>query len=166
VGHQFAVTTFRALYASRYESVAEARRAVAQFADRCGFDRSDISDIILAVGEACNNAAEHGHVDRGHFTVGCAFEDDLLKTEVKDGGGGFQPEAGVETPSPVQWLGRGRGIPIMRALMDRVTFRVTARGTTVILEKRKLASSAGETLGEPGRLDADCRSQARQERLT
>jgi anti-sigma regulatory factor (Ser/Thr protein kinase) len=146
------VNTYRALFPSDFASVAEARQAVSAFAEACGFDKDGRADIVLAVGEACNNAAEHGHVDRGHFTVGCVFHNGTFRAEVRDRGCGFDPAAlAPYSAEQVVPLGRGRGIAIMRALMDRVTHSTTTGGTTVILEKRiaksVAARSAVTTLG-------------------
>jgi anti-sigma regulatory factor (Ser/Thr protein kinase) len=154
------VNTYRALFPSTFASVAEARQAVGAFAFSCGFSPVEISDIVLAVGEACSNAAEHGHVERGHFTVGCVYHRGMFRAEVRDRGPGFDPA--VMSPSAAENaapIGRGRGIPIMRALMDRVTYGASSAGTAVVLEKRMrestvLRSCAGEPLGELSRLDA------------
>ena len=99
----------------------------------CGFDLADTCDIALAVGEACNNAAEHGHVERGSFSLGCSFDGRNLTVQVSDSGEGFDP-AGTGTLRGEPAV-RGLGIFIMRALMDSVSYRTNGRGTTVELIK-------------------------------
>ena len=75
---------FRRQYRSNFAAVPKARRDVTAFARTCGLLPSDVSDIALAVGEACNNAAEHGHVASGSFEVSCAYENGELTVEVTD----------------------------------------------------------------------------------
>jgi serine/threonine-protein kinase RsbW len=131
------IIAFRASFPSTFESVSDARRAVGAFACDCGFSDADVSDIVLAVGEACNNAAEHGHVESGCFTVVCVFDSGVFVIEIGDRGPGFGVNAdrwALETPDSA--MRRGRGIQIMRALMDRVEFRSDGTGTKAVMEKR------------------------------
>lgn len=144
----------REKFPSAYESVAKVRQTVGAFAQASGFSMSDVSDIVLAVGEACNNAVEHGHVQRGEFIVTCSFDDHVLCTEVCDNGCGYNGFAAVADLDPGDCVGRGRGIPIMRALMDVVEYRSTSSGTTATLKKRLLARGVEETGRELRGLDA------------
>jgi serine/threonine-protein kinase RsbW len=153
------VKTFSARFPSAYESVAQARRAVGGFAKTCGFSAQEISDIVLAVGEACNNAVEHGHVERGEFVISCTFEAALLRTEICDNGQGFEEFLPAPGADPSDCVGRGRGIPIMRALMDGVAYRRVSSGMTVVLEKVLLTRGVEEALGETRGLDAGGCSQ-------
>ena len=96
----------------------------------------------MAVGEACNNATEHGHVINGSFALACAFDHDGLRIEVKDLGSGFDPDD-KEIPVPREQRGsRGLGIFMMRSLMDVVRFAVGGAGTTVMLCKRRPLTAA------------------------
>lgn len=136
------MNTLRISLPSRFQSVAAARHAVAAFARRCGIGMVDVSDLMLAVGEACNNAVEHGHVAGGEIAVDCVHEQGVLKVAVSDAGPGFMPtDQNAPADGSMAYIGRGRGIQIMRALMDRVTFGSNAGGTTVVLEKRAPAAS-------------------------
>lgn len=135
---------FRAAFPSAYRSVAKARHAATEFAIQCGFSLADVCDIALAVGEACNNAAEHGHVEQGHFSIGCSFDGQALRVQIRDSGSGFDLAGkGMRLEQPGQ---RGLGIFIMRALMDDVSYDMTNRGTSVEIVKRLHA--------EPGRRSA------------
>jgi len=131
-----AAKTFRAIFPSEYRSVPAARRSVATFAAECGFDAESVSDIALAVGEACNNATEHGHVAQGCYTVTCAFDGLKMYIEVQDLGCGFDPAGSGDPQSLVVSRGRGFGIFIMRSLMDFVEYSVTREGTRVVLVKK------------------------------
>ncbi|HMF29042.1 MAG TPA: ATP-binding protein [Candidatus Cybelea sp.] len=127
---------FHALYPSSYRSVAQARHAVADFAIDCGFDFADVCDISLAVGEALNNATEHGHASGGKFGLACSFDGVDLVIEVSDQGAGFDVAkllAKSDMPSPE----RGMGVLLMRSLMDRVEHDCSRGGTVVTLIKRR-----------------------------
>jgi anti-sigma regulatory factor (Ser/Thr protein kinase) len=117
------------------------------FAKKCGFERHELADIALAVGEACNNAAEHGHVAGGFFTLNGSCRNDVLTIEVHDGGHGFELSGKGLSTDPQQRGVRGLGIFIMRAIMDDVSYRMDCGGTTVVLTKRRRASVADKAEG-------------------
>lgn len=127
-------------YPSKFASVSKARREVASFARGCGLLTCDISDIALAAGEACNNAAEHGHVTGGQFTVVCSYENGEFGIEVADEGCGFDPVGKGECFDPDRLGMRGLGIFIMRSLMDDVCFTMNDCGTCVRMMKFGLAT--------------------------
>lgn len=101
---------------------------------------SRIDDLRLTVTEAVANAidAERRRADgQHHIAVSCWVEDDQMHIEVHDQGGGFDPDE-LEPHPPVTHARRldyerGLGIPLMRALADRVEFRAERGGTTVSL---------------------------------
>jgi len=145
---------FLATYPSAFDSVAVARRAVGVFAQSRGFSPSEVSDIVLAVGEACSNAVEHGHTQKSQIVVRCSFENGTLTIEIGDRGSGFDEERARNSEIPAEFLGRGRGIPIMRAVMDGVRYEITKTGTTVFLEKRLVARDRTESREEESWPDA------------
>jgi serine/threonine-protein kinase RsbW len=134
--------TFRRQYPSNYSSVPKARRDVAAFARDCLLLQNDINDVALAVGEACNNAAEHGHTTEGSFSVTCSYENGELVIEVSDRGCGFDPQGKGECSDPENLGMRGLGIFIMRSLMDDICFTVHPSGTSVRLTKYALREQA------------------------
>ena len=111
-------------------SLATARRALAD-------DRID--DLKLAVSEACTNAIEaHAHVDVDErVTLHWSESDDRLEVRVQDRGQGFDPGQLPEHPpvtDPERLnFERGLGIPLIRTLVDEVTFDPTEAGTSVHL---------------------------------
>jgi anti-sigma regulatory factor (Ser/Thr protein kinase) len=127
--------TLKRRYPSKFASVSKARREVASFARMCGLAAADVSDIALAAGEACNNAAEHGHVLDGFFSVTCCYENGEFAVEVADDGTGFDPTGKGECLHPERLGLRGLGIFIMRSLMDDVCFSMGASGTCVHMLK-------------------------------
>lgn len=92
--------------------------------------------LLVAGTEAINNGILHGNKSdpRKSVSVTCTFDSCELIFRVKDQGKGFRPE---DVPDPLEEKNlmktSGRGIFLMRSLMDRVSFTVTPEGTIVEL---------------------------------
>src|ERR1700694_6085293 len=109
--------TFNRRYASTYASVTEARHDVVGFAAACGATPDEICDIALGVGGACNNAAEHGHVAGGYFSIKCRCGNGRLVVEVCDEGKGFLLAGKGEDVDPEITIGRGLGLFFTRSVL-------------------------------------------------
>jgi serine/threonine-protein kinase RsbW len=88
--------------------------------------------LLLCVHEVCANALRFGRSSDG-VTVSVRFNGTKVLATVRDHGGGFDP-APLRHSCPEPECESGRGLFLMRALMDRVEFR-TDHGTEVTLEK-------------------------------
>ena len=113
------------------------------------FEDVDRDAVAISVIEACTNAIQHGNGQDSGKPVGVVFEldPDQLTILVHDEGRGFLP-APEDSMSPPDLLAtRGRGIFIMRSMMDQVEFDFS-HGTTVSLVKRR-SHSAGEVGTDP-----------------
>jgi serine/threonine-protein kinase RsbW len=92
--------------------------------------------LLVAGTEAVNNGILHGNKadPRKTVHVTCVLKKDELVFRVRDQGKGFKPE---DVPDPLEEKNllktSGRGIFLMRSLMDRVSFKVTREGTEVEL---------------------------------
>ncbi len=128
--------TFDCRFDSAVQSVVRARETIKGFAEGCGFSSSDVFDIIVAVGEACTNAVEHGHVVDGYFMVGCQCENDWLKVTVRDNGNTGRRERILPKKDRVG----GLGIFLIREFTDEVTSETDSEGTSVSFLKRKSES--------------------------
>jgi serine/threonine-protein kinase RsbW len=109
-------------------SLASSRRELAD-------ERLD--DLKLAVSEACTNAIEAHHAvsSRQPVTVWVSEADDRLEVHVGDRGAGFDlatlpAHPPVTDPDRLNFE-RGLGIPLIRSLVDEVTFESSEQGTTV-----------------------------------
>ncbi len=109
-------------------SLATSRRELAD-------DRVD--DLKLAVSEACTNAIDAHDDSTDRVVVRWSESDDRLEIAVDDRGPGFDPDALPEHPpvtDPERLnFERGLGIPLIRSLVDEVTFATSDKGTTVSL---------------------------------
>ena len=120
--------------------------AISPFVDKlmlllrnCGCVPEGVSDVEIALREALANAILHGnHEDcRKHVHVSCRCEPDEVSIAVKDEGKGFDTD-NVADPTAPQNIGsiHGRGIHLIRALMDEVRF--DEGGAVVHMKKRNV----------------------------
>jgi serine/threonine-protein kinase RsbW len=92
--------------------------------------------LLVAGTEAINNGILHGNKSDPNKSVfvTCVFDRRTLIFRVKDQGKGFKPE---NVPDPLEEKNllktSGRGIFLMRSLMDKVAFTVSDEGTEVEL---------------------------------
>ena len=123
----------------------EARLRIAELAARLPFSEDDMFDLTLAVGEALGNAADHTCGD-GILSTVCAY-DDRIVVEVSDCGEGFDP---CECAGRDCGEDRGRGIKLMRLLVDDVEIRPKPSGTGMVVRLVKLVSSRAMSSAESG----------------
>ena len=102
--------------------------------------RGAADEIAISVIEACTNAIEHGNKECPDENVRIIFscKPDRICVEVEDCGKGFDYECFIREmpdPSDIEHL-RGRGIYIMKNMMDSLDFEmVPGKGMKVKLEK-------------------------------
>lgn len=102
---------------------------------KIGLSDSELADLAISVTEAATNAIIHGNKgdEQKKVTVTVEIKGSEVILRVKDQGDGFDPGA---VPSPVEKdnvLKRvGRGIFILRSLMDDVDFKFDYEGGTLV----------------------------------
>ncbi len=117
------------------QNAAHARTRVRAFAAAAGMAEDGLDEMEVAVGEAVTNAILYGSPSAAsRVFIACRVQADLLEIEVWDQGGGFDP-ASVHDGISQNALG-GRGLLLMRALMDDVRFQHDGQGTRVTLARR------------------------------
>jgi anti-sigma regulatory factor (Ser/Thr protein kinase) len=101
------------------------RRTLNRYAMRLGLDEDRTYALITAVGEAMANAVEHAYPERpGIVRLRVANGGGALHVTIEDDGRWKQAQKRDE---------RGRGLPLMRALMDGVEIRTNQSHTTISL---------------------------------
>ncbi len=124
-----------------HSSVNELKK-VADFTEnigeRLGLSEDEIDDISIAVTEAVNNAISHGNknIESKAIEISYKNEKEKIIIYVKDNGGGFEIDK-ISDPRVNENLLKdsGRGILIMRSLMDDVVVISDDHGTEVQLVK-------------------------------
>ncbi len=116
-------------------SVPVVRRVLKQAMDVLGVHDEVTSDIQLALTEACTNVLDHSQ-DGDEYEVSAGIDGEFCVIEVIDRGGGFDGSSlGLDHAEAT--AEDGRGIQLMRALVDTVRFdNRPSVGTVVHLEKR------------------------------
>ncbi|HVM35787.1 MAG TPA: SpoIIE family protein phosphatase [Actinomycetota bacterium] len=94
------------------------------------------TEIQLAAGEAAGNAARHGRKGDGwsEVRVRCRYAEGKVTVIVADDGPGFDPGA-VGEGLPDKFASGGRGLFLMRQLMENVEIDATPDGTTVTMSR-------------------------------
>ncbi|WKU06623.1 ATP-binding protein [Micromonospora sp. HUAS LYJ1] len=120
---------FRAALAADPAQLSPAREALRAWLTGAGVDEADVEVVLIAVGEACANAIEHGYrfAPGASVTVSARLRAERLEVEIRDTGGWRE--------GPSQGGDRGRGRLIMARLMDEAQLDGTPAGTTVRLVK-------------------------------
>ncbi|WP_225848930.1 SpoIIE family protein phosphatase [Streptomyces sp. HPF1205] len=121
----------RVAFPAEAHRLAPVRKALRTWLNQCALPPQTVQNVLVAAGEACANSVEHGHRDTPGDTIRLRAEllADGLSLTVADTGRWKPPLPGA---SPH----RGRGIALMRALMDSVTVTPGPDGTTVAMRTR------------------------------
>ena len=95
------------------------------------------SDISIALTEACTNVLDHATQDGEAYEVHISIDDDRCTIRVKDAGIGFDVDAREGSRDQDDATAEsGRGLDLIRALVDRVKFiSKPEEGVIVHLEK-------------------------------
>jgi serine/threonine-protein kinase RsbW len=116
-------------------------KATLRVARLAGFTGAAAGAIAMAMIEAVTNAIVHGNRLDPDKTVSVRYrwKPGLFAAEVHDEGGGFDLSCVYDPTDPERCMAcSGRGIFIMRQIMDSVDFEMDdARGTTVTMTKTR-----------------------------
>lgn len=118
-------------------SLSGIRAGVHRWLDGIGAAQEDVTDLMIAVGEATSNVVEHAYgPEGGTLALRAELQGSVVVVTVRDRGG-WRPPRGVD---------RGRGTHMMRSAADDVAVTSGPEGTEVVIRRRL----RGETpLGAP-----------------
>jgi serine/threonine-protein kinase RsbW len=119
-------------------SVPVVRRLCRSSFRTLGVEEDCLSDLELAVTEACTNVLRHATGVTDEYEVEVRTTGTTVALRVKDAGAGFRPAAGsMDTAAVGAPLAEsGRGLHLMRVLVDDLRFVSDgSSGTIVQLEK-------------------------------
>ncbi len=121
-------------------AAAKTGSALAELQD---FSADAVEEIQLAIIETCINASEHSQSEDNEVHIQFLVADDQLQVKITDRGVGITSDTLegkrlLGSPGVIADLRkRGRGLQIIRALMDEVVIESGAEGTTVSFIKKK-----------------------------
>lgn len=125
---------------STLSTVEAVEAKVAEYAQKAGFDEDTTSQMAMVSREAAANAVLHGNKrdPKKHVKARFTLTPESLSIQIADEGSGFNPS---DVPDPLSPEGllrpSGRGIFLMRAIMDEVNFRELSPGTEITLVKHR-----------------------------
>jgi anti-sigma regulatory factor (Ser/Thr protein kinase) len=129
LGIQHNMDPFRAVVADSSE-LRSLRRRFGDWLRLGGVDDGTLDGLILAVHEAAANGTQHGTA-ADSVSVNAELVEGVVTIEVTDYGRWREPRLnGPDTDE------RGRGLAIIRALVNEVTIEAISTGTTVRLLQR------------------------------
>jgi serine/threonine-protein kinase RsbW len=116
-------------------SIPVVRRTLDGALKALGVPAEENHDIQVAVSEACTNVLDHVE-DGDEYMMTCSVSEELAAIEVVDTGRGFDSES-LGHADADHSAEEGRGIQLIRALVDKVQFtRQDERGSVVRFEKQ------------------------------
>jgi serine/threonine-protein kinase RsbW len=114
---------------SSTENLVLIRDFVSRIGRQAHLDEQEVSNLALAVDEACANVIEHayGHDIRKEVIIQALCDEEAVRISVIDMGKGFDPTA--VTPASIDSLVSerktgGLGIRLIKALMDEVSYEI------------------------------------------
>ncbi|MGH8014892.1 MAG: ATP-binding protein [Candidatus Zixiibacteriota bacterium] len=123
---------------SNYEFLTDVDMFIEGILRGYGTDESIIADIAISVSELVNNAIAHGNSQdtSKKVIVEINKSGDVVSISVGDQGGGFNPNE-LDDPLAEENLLKevGRGIFIVKSLMDSVKIEPSPNGTRITMTK-------------------------------
>ena len=110
-------------------ALADVRASIRRWLGDVPLSEEAREEVVLACNEACANAVEHAYL-RGPaapIRVSLGRKATTIRIDIVDEGAWRRDGEDA---------GRGRGMSLMRALMDRVQVRPSEEGTVVTMERR------------------------------
>jgi serine/threonine-protein kinase RsbW len=115
-------------------SVPVVRRLLSSAMTTLGVTADCVDDIAVVVSEACTNVLDHAR-EGDEYEVRASLDERTCEIDIIDRGGGFDLAALGHGPASEDDES-GRGVQLMRVLVDRLHFVGTGEsGTTVRFEK-------------------------------
>jgi serine/threonine-protein kinase RsbW len=120
--------------------LAAVRRVIEAVAQLAGLGERGVYEVVLAVHEACANAIEHGYVGKSgqSLVVTCRSSGQGLEVRILDQGQPFDIAGAPDLP-PDELREGGRGVFLIRRLMDEVESRRSPDGTNELRMLRRRA---------------------------
>jgi len=123
---------------SNSRHLGKVERLSEEVARYANLNQSDTDDLGIVTTELVNNAIHHGNKNDPSKYVYILFTVNNSKVElsIKDQGGGFNPDKLKDPLAPENLLSEsGRGLFLIRNLMDGLEYNFSEEGTEIIVYK-------------------------------
>ncbi len=113
------------VFAGDAATITSGRDAVMEFLAGHGISEDEEIDLLVALQEALANAVVHGCRDDRNKKIECTVNVDAseINIVIRDPGPGFNTSIGDSAEDGTNLTQHGRGIMLMRSLMDEITYR-------------------------------------------
>lgn len=124
-----AVRVFSLTLPSDLSMLSVARTFIEAVGQACGLERDVLHAVVMATGEAVTNIVRHAHreMPAAQMHLQFQFHDDTIELIFQDQGKPFDITA-VPHLNPAELRIGGRGVYLMRTLMDEVTCQPRGAG--------------------------------------
>ena len=126
-------------FQSTVEHLEEVESITSKIAREVGFNESSSDDLSIVITELFNNAIHHGNKNdpRKNVNIDYLLKADHLIISVRDQGNGFIPDNIKNPLDPENLLAEsGRGIYLVKMLMDDTQFDISDSGCTITIKKK------------------------------
>ncbi|MCB0832158.1 MAG: ATP-binding protein [Bacteroidetes bacterium] len=130
---------FQMVIPSLLEKLADVESMTEKLTSDRGISEDDRDNLAIAITELTNNAIIHGNKFdvKLNVIVSFYFDNSTVCVYIKDEGPGFDPGAIGNPLDPENLMKEsGRGIFILKSIMDEVEFIVTKSGTEAKITKK------------------------------
>ena len=131
---------FKRVFASTPNAIEEIERLAEQASTLAGFNDEEQDSLAIAVTEIASNAIMHGNKKnpKKKVFVDIRVRNEEIRVTIRDQGNGFDPNKLSNPLDPENLLREsGRGVFIVRSLMDEVLYDFSKGGTEVTIIKRR-----------------------------
>lgn len=141
-------------------SIRFARKIVGSTMSQLGIDPDCVYDVEVAVTEACTNVLKHAQGARDDYEVELTVDPKRASIRIKDTGLGFDTSslADFHKAAPDLHLDLteegGRGIMLMRALVDELEFTSRPEAGTIVHLTKTIVLSDDSPLSRFGNVEA------------
>ncbi len=128
---------------TKNNAIKEAENKLKVILAEIGISETEEHNFLVSASEAVNNAVTHGNKNdpAKKVVLDLNYADRVITLSVEDEGGGFNPEGLPDPLLPENLLKpSGRGIHIMKSLMDSVDFEFTPTGTKTVMKLKVKAA--------------------------
>jgi serine/threonine-protein kinase RsbW len=111
---------------------------------KLGATEGGVSDIELALTEACTNVLRHASKEEDEYLVEIEIAESVCEIKVFDTGRGFDHNALKKAAASAEG---GRGVQLMHALADTVNFEAKPGDGMIVRLVKRLEITRGSPLG-------------------
>ena len=124
---------------STLDSIEKAVNFAENIAHIMKLTEAEVCYFVIAISEAVTNAIKHGNKEDKNKKVfiNIKVEKEKISVSVKDSGKEFNPEKLLD-PTKKENITKsgGRGVYILKSLMDKVDYKFSAEGTELTFHKK------------------------------